>query len=61
MKYLCLCIYLSFILVLLEGRAKGGMEIKYKYMSKEKQVLKVMLLQNITTVPEVVVVLVFLA
>lgn len=60
MKYLCLCIYLSLILVLLEGRAKG-MEIKNKYMSKEKQVLKVMLLQNITTVPEVVVVLVFLA
>lgn len=58
MKYLCLCIYLSLILVLLEGRAKG-MEIKNKYMSKEKQVLKVMLLQNITTVPEVV--LVFLA
>lgn len=40
MKYLCLCIYLSLILVLLEGRAKRGMEIKNKYMSKEKQVLK---------------------
>lgn len=61
MKYLCLCIYLSLILVFLEGRAKRGLEIKNKYMSKEKQVLKVMLLQNITTVLEEVVVLVFLA